>query len=134
MFSPSRVDAEPEFAAWVEEQEKRQALYLSAVSIHEIEKGVRLLEAKGAKARLIGIFMEGLIAGYGDRILSIDAAVAREAGRLEAKAIMAGHSPGAMDAIIAGTASLHGLTVITRNLRHFLPFDIPVRSPSEPAG
>ncbi|WP_105371748.1 type II toxin-antitoxin system VapC family toxin [Neorhizobium huautlense] len=133
MFSPSKTVATPAFAEWLEEQEKLKAIYLSAMTIHEIEKGVRLLEARGAtsKAALIEMFLQGLVAGYGDRILAVDAETARESGRLEAKAVSAGHSPGAVDALIAGTASHHGLTVITHNLKHFRPFEIYVKSPDE---
>ncbi len=133
MFSPSKAGTSPAFASWVDEQEKLETIYLSAVTVHEIEKGVRLLEARGAtsKVALIGLFLEGLIAGYGDRILPLDAATARESGKLEARALSAGHNPGMADAMIAGTASLHGLTIITRNLRHFLPFGVPVRSPED---
>ncbi len=131
MFSPSKAGTSSAFARWVEEQEKLEAIYLSAVTIHEIEKGVRLLEAKGAtaRARLIELFLQGLMAGYGDRILPVDAETARESGRLEAIAISAGHSPGMADAMIAGMASLHGLTIITRNLKHFVPFGVPARLP-----
>ncbi|MGY5805532.1 PIN domain-containing protein [Rhizobium sp. LEGMi12c] len=133
MFAPSKASASNNFAEWVDEQDRQDAIYLSVLTIHEIEKGVRLLEAKGAKARAAGIhtWLQGLIAGYADRILPVDKDVALESGRLEAKAVIAGHSPGAADAIIAGTASIHKLTVITANLKHFLPFDVPVRSPDQ---
>ncbi|WP_018237556.1 type II toxin-antitoxin system VapC family toxin [Ensifer sp. BR816] len=135
MFSPSRATATPEFADWLEEQEQVSAVYLSAVTVHELEKGLRLLEARGARAKAAGIalFLQGLIAGYGDRILPVDADVAREGGKLEARAIAAGHNPGASDAMIAGTASFHRLTVITANLKHFHPFGIKVKSPVQVA-
>jgi predicted nucleic acid-binding protein len=133
MFSPSKAGASSAFAGWVGEQEKLETIYLSAVTIHEIEKGIRLLEGRAAtsKATLIELFLQGLIAGYGDRILPIDAETALESGRLEARAMSAGHSPGMADAIIAGTASLRGLTIITHNLKHFLPFEVAVKSPDE---
>lgn len=133
MFAPSKASASDTFADWVNEQDRLDAIYLSSLTIHEIEKGVRLLEAKGAKTKATGIrtWLQGLIAGYGDRILPVDNNVALESGRLEAKAIIAGHSPGAADAIIAGTASIHRLTVITGNLKHFRPFGIAVKSPDQ---
>ncbi|MBB4186454.1 type II toxin-antitoxin system VapC family toxin [Sinorhizobium terangae] len=133
MFSPSKATASSEFADWLDERDQLSAVYLSAVTVHEIEKGVRLLEAKGSKAKAAGIelFLQGLIAGYRDRILPVDADVAREGGKLEAKAIAAGHNPGASDAMIAGTASVHQLTVITANLKHFRPFGIKVSSPDQ---
>jgi len=64
-------------------------------------------------------FLVGLIAGYGDHILPVDKDIALESGRLEAKAV------------IAGTASIHKLTVITANLKHFLPFGVAVKSPNQ---
>lgn len=133
LFSPSKATATPEFADWLEGQEQLSAVYLSAVTVHELEKGVALLEAKDARAKAAGIelFLQGLLAGYGDRILPVDADVARESGKLEAKAIAAGHNPGASDAMIAGTASVHQLTVITANLKHFRPFGIKVKSPAQ---
>ncbi|MCA1494662.1 type II toxin-antitoxin system VapC family toxin [Ensifer sp. NBAIM29] len=135
MFSPSRATATPEFTDWLEEQEQVSAIYLSAITVHEIEKGVRLLEARGSKAKAAGIelFLKGLIAGYGDRILPVDADVARESGKLDARAIAAGHNLGASDAMIAGTASFHRLTVITAKLQHFRPFGIKVKSPAQVA-
>ncbi|AYG69979.1 MULTISPECIES: PIN domain-containing protein [unclassified Rhizobium] len=135
MFAPSRASASNAFADWVDEQDRLDAIYLSSMTVHEIEIGVRLLEAKGAKAKAAGIhtWLQGLIAGYGDHILPVDKDVALESGRLEAKAVIAGHIPGAADAIIAGTANLHKLTVITANLKHFLPFGISVKSPDQVA-
>lgn len=133
LISPLRQQPATEFAVWLEKQERVSSLYLSAVTIQEISRGIHLLRGRGARAKAgaIGMFLEGLVAGYGDRILPLDAEVAREAGRLEADAISKGFNPGAADAMIAGTASCRGLTVITGNLRHFLPFGIPVLSPEQ---
>jgi predicted nucleic acid-binding protein len=128
-----RADAGPDFARWVDDQQALNAIYLSAVTIHEIEKGVHLLEQKGAiaKAASIRAWLLGLVAGYGSSVLSLDATVARVSGELEAIAIAAGHAPGAADAMIAGTAKHYGLTIITNNLKHFQPFGTPVLSPDQ---
>lgn len=130
-LSPLRSTYDSRLVAWLEEQEAAAAVYLSAMTVQEIARGIHLLNAKGATARAdaISAFLEGLLAGFSDRILPLDVETAREAGRLEALAIAAGHSPGVADAIIAGTASIHGLTVITHNIRHFQPFGIALVSP-----
>lgn len=135
MFSPSKASASEAFTAWMEEQERVNGIYLSAVTVHEIEKGVRILEHRGATAKATGIrfWLLGLVSVYGDNILSLDAQVAKVSGQLEAIAVSAGHSPGAADAMIAGTAKAHGLTVITYNLKHFEPFGIAVLSPDQVA-
>ena len=131
-----RADASASFMRWLDEQGTLDAVYLSVITVHEMEKGIRLLERKGAtaKARNIRIWLRGLIAGYDASVLAVDAEIAWLSGELEAIAISTGHAPCAADAMIAGTARHHGLTVITNNLRHFQVFDIPVLTPDQVAG
>lgn len=128
LLSPGRVNVPERFEVWVEAQEREGQVYLSAISIHEIEKGIRLLEAKGSvqKARALEAWLRPLVTRLGKFILPVDAEVAWVSGALEAKAIAEGVNPGASDAMIAGTAAFHGLTVVTRNLRHFRAFGVPV--------
>ncbi len=64
---------------------------------------------------------------YGDRILPVDASTARRWGRLSGTL---GHE--GTDLLIAATAIEHGLTVVTRNVRHFEPTGVPVLDPSAP--
>jgi predicted nucleic acid-binding protein len=73
-------------------------------------------------------WLERLIDVYSDRILPVDVAVARLWGRLSARI---GH-PG-NDLIIAATALEHGLTVATRNVRHFIPTGAAIENPFGPA-
>lgn len=110
-----------------------EQLFLSVVTIHEIEKGIALLEHKGAvaKAADLKVWLGGLIANYDDKILGFDAAAAAHGGQLEAKAIAAGHAPGMADAAIAGIAKAHDLVIITCKTKHFLPFGVAVSSPDE---
>jgi predicted nucleic acid-binding protein len=133
MFAPSRAEPSPAFAAWVDEQERTNAIYISAVTVHEIQKGIKILEHRGArsKAEALGIWLIGLTSVYADNILALDAAAARISGEFEAIAVAAGHSPGAADAMIAGTAKAHGLTIITHNLKDFRPFPVDARSPDQ---
>jgi predicted nucleic acid-binding protein len=133
MFSPWKANATQAFIDWLGQQEKAKGIYLSAVTIHEIEKGVRLLQHKGAtaKASAIRFWLLGLVAAYSHNILPLDTDVAVVSGQLEALANASGHNPGATDAMIAGTAKFHGLTIITHNLRHFQPFGVDARSPDQ---
>lgn len=125
LLSPSRATATA-LIAWLDKAEETSEFFLSVVTVHEIERGIVLLERKGATAKAYGLrgWMDGLFSTYEDRILPIDAAVSALSGKLEAEAIAAGHSPGMADALIAGTAKAHDLTVMTLNLRHFEPFGI----------
>lgn len=128
LLSPAKGEASPTFLVWLDEADAKNALFLSAVTVHEIERGIALLDRKGAtaKAKDLRRWMDGLLSTYEDRILPIDAAVAAISGQLEAAAVAEGHNPGMADALIAGTAKTHGLAVVTFNLRHFEQFGIDV--------
>ena len=133
MLAPSRTDASAAFLDWLERMDRDGRLFLSVVTVHEIEKGVALLERKGAAAKAAALksWLAGLLAAYGDKILNLDASGASLSGRLEAKAVSTGHDPGMADAIVAGVAQAHDLVVVTRNKKHFLPFGISVATPDE---
>ncbi len=133
MLAPSKLEAPADFLQWLDRQDAHGRIFLSVVTIHEIQKGISLLEHKGAtaKANALTVWLNGLISAYDDKILTFDAQAAEVAGRLEAAALSAGHGPGMADAVIAGTAVAHNLVVITRNIKDFSPFGISVWSPDE---
>lgn len=90
-------------------------LHLSVVTIGEIEKGIAIVEARDlAFARRLEAWLDEVLRGFADRILGLDVRTARRWGRL-----VAGHGHAGADLLIAATALEHGLTVVTRNLRHF---------------
>ena len=136
MLAPSKAEASADFLTWLDRMDGDGRLFLSVVSIHEIEKGIALLDHKGAttKAASLKAWLGGLVATYDDKIIGFDAQAAAIGGRLEAKALAAGHDPGMADAVIAGIAAAHELVVVTCNTRHFLPFGVAVLSPDEAAG
>jgi toxin FitB len=130
-LSPSKAEASREFVRWVEAEDARGRVYLSAVTVHEIEKGIERLKYKGASSKAAGLrlWLAGLVSACDDKILPIDSTVASLSGRLEALAIAAGFNPGMADALIAGTAKAHELTVVTHNLKHFQPFAVTLLAP-----
>ncbi len=67
LLSPGRPDVPEGFETWVEAQDRAGQIYLSAVSIHEIEKGIRRLEAKGhvQKARALEAWVRPLVTRSG---------------------------------------------------------------------
>jgi predicted nucleic acid-binding protein len=133
MLSPSYADRDESFVRWLHAQERADALFLSVVTIHEIAKGVSLLKNRDAvaKARALEGWLDALTSHYSDRILSFDIAIAALAGELEAHSLSAGHTPGMADAMIAATAKINGLTVVTHNVRDFRNFAIDVRTPAD---
>ncbi|MBS0213894.1 MAG: type II toxin-antitoxin system VapC family toxin [Proteobacteria bacterium] len=109
--------------AWYQ-QAPEHGLYLSAVTLGEIQKGIELTRAlDAAKASEIQTWLDGLACNF--PILPADTAVFRQWARL-----MHGRSDHHLeDALIAATALAHGLTVVTRNVRDFKPFGVAVFDP-----
>ena len=102
-------------------------LYLSVVSVGEIEKGITQQQHHDPSfAHDLALWLDRVMAWYGDRIVPIDTATARRWGQLSATLGRSG-----ADLLIAATALEHGLTVLTRNVRHFAPTGVPVINPYE---
>lgn len=106
-------------------------LWLSAVTVTEIEDGVAKLRREGAtrKSADLTAWWETVLHLYGDRVLLLDTMTARIAGSLSDQARGQGWSPGLADIIIAATGRRHGLTILSRNVRHFTPFGVKVIDP-----
>jgi hypothetical protein len=88
------------------------ALFISVLSLGELRKGVALKirsDADGAKR--LGAWVDGLEFSFGERILGVDAAIAREWGELSAQ-----RSRPVVDTLLAATALVHKLTLVTRNI------------------
>lgn len=135
MLSPARTDAPPSFLGWLDRTDRDGGIFLSVISVHEIERGIALLEQKAATAKAAALrsWLTGLTTTFADKILGFDVAAAALSGRLEAVALSQGADPGMADAAIAGIAQAHELTIVSRNDRHFHPFGVPVLTPEEAA-
>jgi len=135
MLSPARAQVLTGFLVWLERVDNEGRVFLPVVAIHEIEKGITLLEHKGATSKAAGlrVWLAGLVATFDDKIVPIDRSAAAHAGQLEAKAICAGHDPGMADAAIAGIAKSRDLTIVSLNTKHFAPFGIGMATPDEAA-
>ena len=107
------------------------SLFLSAVTVAEIEDGIAKSRREGAtrKSTDLSAWLETVLHLYGDRVLAFDVATARIAGAISDRARGAGQTPGFADIIIAATAQHHGLTMLSRNLRHFETFGVAVIDP-----
>ena len=107
------------------------SLYLSVITVAEVEDGIAKSRRLGAhrKAGRLSQWLETLLHLYGARVLPIDVETARRVGTLSDRARAQGHAPGPADLAIAATAQRHACTVLTRNLRHFAPLDVPALDP-----
>jgi toxin FitB len=109
---------------WVRAQ-KGAELFLSVVSVGEIERGIdKLRTPNPVFASELEQWLETLLGIYGDRILPVTAADARVWGRLSSRLGNEG-----ADILIAATAITNGLTVVTRNIKHFEPTGVKVLNP-----
>jgi len=126
--SPNRP-APPALIEWMDRQSA--SLFMSVVTISEVEDGIAKLRRERAtrRSRDIAQWLEAVLHLYGDRILGLDTPTARIAGQLSCRARGQGHAPGLADIIIAATARQHGLTILSRNARHFAPFGASVIDP-----
>ena len=105
---------DPGVVAWVSSQ-RQEDCFLSVVSIGEIERGIARKRSSDERfATQLAGWLDQLLRLYGDRLLPVDVTVARRWGQLSAEI---GHD--SADLLIAATALECGLTVVTRNLRHF---------------
>ena len=107
--------ANPGVAQWAE-QVDAGALFLSVISLHELELGIQLMERRdGRQGALLRSWLETrVVPAFAERILPVDAAVARRSAGL--------HVPDPQplrDGLIAATALEHGLTVVTRHTADF---------------
>jgi predicted nucleic acid-binding protein len=102
-------------------------VFLSAVSIGEMERGIVRQRAKEpAFAEALESWLDRTIQIYLDRILPVDTRIARRWGTLSARVGNNG-----ADLLIAATALEHGLTVVTRNVRHFQATGVDLIDPFE---
>jgi toxin FitB len=101
--------------AWLAEADEDR-VYLSVVTIAELRHGIERLAAGSRREQLDAWLREDLPLRFEGRVLAIDFEVADECGRLLARREAKGQPIHAMDALIAATAQVHGLTVVSRNV------------------
>lgn len=91
---------------------------LPVVTLGEIQYGIERLNP-GRQRNTLQLWFDGLCSQYSGRTLPTDEAVWRTWGRLKASVESIGRAQEDLDMLIAATATVHRLTVVTRNVRHF---------------
>lgn len=107
-------------------REQHTPLFLSVITLGELLRGVKLIRYRGdhEQARVLARWLDQVHAQFGDRILDVDADIAQLWGALRSP-----HPQHALDKLIAATALIHDLTVVTRNEKDFIVPHLKVINP-----
>ena len=106
----------------------RSDLWLSVVVIHEIQYGVAIIKDISYRISLSATTAE-FVDYFSNRILLVDRRAAELAASLRAQAHRDGRVLQPADALIAGTALAHNLTLATRNTKDFIDLDVDIFNP-----
>ena len=124
-----RHRASPLVRAWIKERTPEE-LFLSVLTLGELRRGTeRVARRDPASAVALRSWLDGTRTRFRDRIVDVDAAVADRWGRLGIPDPLPD-----IDGLLAATALVHGMTVVTRNVHHISPTGAPCLNPFEPAG
>jgi toxin FitB len=103
--------------------------YLSALAIGEIRQGIERIRGRdAAQAKALEGWLNGLVSAYRDRILPVTIDIAEAWGRLNVPP----QPPPIIDGLMAATAKVHRLTLVTRNVNHLARTGISIINPFEP--
>ena len=121
------VRANAQVRAWLDAVDDN-ALFMSVLVIGEIRRGIETLRQRDASsARALDRWVARVEQAYGDRVLPVDRAIVDDWGRLDAAFGLP-----AIDGLLAATARVHGLVLVTRNTRDVRRAGIAVLNPFEP--
>jgi predicted nucleic acid-binding protein len=113
---------------WLHEVDEDRA-FISVISLAEIRRGVALMDKGRRRDALIKWLTHDLAERFAGRILAVDERVAFAWGDPLAEAKRRGAGFASMDGLLAATALVYDLTLVTRNLRDFQAFDVKLFDP-----
>lgn len=121
------AQCDPHVAAWYAAVDDGE-LYLSVLVLGEIRKGIERARAKlPAQAKALEDWLITVTHSFAERILPIDQAAAEEWGRMSAKRPVS-----TTDALLAATAKVNGMILVTRNVTDVADLGADILNPFEP--
>lgn len=119
---------DPGVLEWLERQDE-ESLFLSSITLGELEKGLAKIGDEVRRRRLRRQLEVEILSRFQERMLETDVAVWRRWGQLCGAAERTGKPLPGLDALLAATAQVHGLTVVTRNEAHFVTANVATFNP-----
>ena len=123
-----RPKPNPNVIRWLETTDER-GLFLSSISLGELEKGIWKVQDDTRRRRLFNWLEGKVVPAFAGRTLGVSTPVARKWGQLLGDAENVGQPLPAIDAMIASTALIAGLTVASGNARGFMRCGVRVLDP-----
>ncbi len=120
--------ADPQVMRWVEAADPLSQ-FLSVITVQELEMGTLRMERRDpAQGRILRAWLEDrVLPTFAGRLLPVDLAVARRSAALQVP-----DPRPERDGLIAATALVHGMTVVTRNVADFASMGVPLLNPWNP--
>jgi len=118
----------PDVIAWVDAHDEN-TLFISAITLGEIQKGISKLQDSSRKELLQSWLSQDLALRFNGRTLFVDNAIALAWGALQGEAQRNNITLPVVDCLIAATARVHSLTVVTRNVRDMERCGVSVVNP-----
>ena len=107
----------------------RSEAWISVATIAEICSGIAFNAVNRHGIDLEAWLVRSLLPHFAGRILEVDERIAHQWGRFDRQLRQRSVKDPTIDALLAATAKVHGLTVATRNVKHFEPLGVPVFDP-----
>jgi toxin FitB len=123
-----RPAPDPKVLGWLDAVDEDRA-FISVASIAELRRGITLMDDGRRRDPLAAWLANDLPARFAERILPIDHAVAEHWGDLMAQSRRSGVALSVMDGFFAATALAKDLTLVTRNVKDFASFGVPLLNP-----
>ena len=116
---------------WLRET-ARELQFVSVITIAEIERGIQLLNAGRRRSELEAWLSNDIEVWFTGRVLPVTRPVAAEWAKLQAEYSRGGRTLAVLDSLIAATALVHDLELVTRNVRHYKNLGVKIVNPWVP--